>query len=214
MLETTQDCIHKALSQLKDQPLIKGIGITNQRETTCVWSKSTGKPLHHAIVWPDSRNTQTVKTLAQKSDKGLDVLRKKTGLPLSTYFAAVKLRWLLDNVDAVREAHEEDDLLFGTVDTWMLWNLTGGVKGGRFLTDVTNASRTMLMNLETLDWDDEALEFFGIKRSCLADIVSCSQIYGDMADGPLKGVPIAGMIGDQQAALVGQKCLSVGLATP
>jgi glycerol kinase len=214
MVDSTRYCIQQALSKLsttgRSVSDVKGVGITNQRETACVWSRSSGKPLHPAIVWLDARTAPTVKALGSKTEHGMDVLKKRTGLPLSTYFSAVKLRWLLDNVDAVREAHAKDDLMFGTVDTWMLWNLTGGMDGGLFLTDVTNASRTMLMDLETLDWDADALSFFGIKRSCLADIVSCSQVYGQMAHGPLEGVPIAGMIGDQQAALVGQKCLSLG----
>ncbi|GAA93942.1 hypothetical protein E5Q_00588 [Mixia osmundae IAM 14324] len=214
LLSSIETCIVGALKQLEERGYsksnIKGIGITNQRETTVVWSKMTGKALHHAIAWPDTRNTSTVRKLAAKSDKGVSALREKTGLPISTYFAGVKLRWLLDNVKEVREAHDSGDLMFGTVDTWLLWNYTGGLKGGLHLTDVTNASRTMFMDLRKLAWDDSLLEFFGVKREILPEIVSNSEIYGKFTSGPLEGMPIAGIVGDQQAALIGNKCLSKG----
>ncbi|TXT08913.1 hypothetical protein VHUM_03041 [Vanrija humicola] len=191
---------------------IPALGITNQRETTCVWSRSTGKPLYNAIAWPDTRNTITVKQLALKSEIGIDAVKEKTGLPLSTYFAGTKLRWLLDNVPEVRAAHDSGDLIFGTVETWVLWNLTGGINGGVHLTDVTNASRTMLMNLRTTQWDKDCLEFFGINASVLPKIVSNAEVYGKINRGAFAGLPIAGMIGDQQAALVGNKCIEIGSA--
>lgn len=177
-----------------------------------VWDKKTGKALHNIIVWPDTRNTQTVKKLAKKSDKGVDALKEKTGLPISTYFAGVKLQWLRDNVKEVEEAHKAKTLAFGTIDTYLLWRLTGGLEGGVYYTDVTNASRTMLMNIATLEWDDELLKFFDLDKSCLAEIVSNSQEYGKLKAGvkKLDGIPVAGLIGDQQAALVGNKCLSKG----
>jgi len=193
---------------------IKGVGLTNQRETACVWSRSTGKPFPNvnAIAWPDTRNTATIRQLAAKSDKGVDALKGKTGLPISTYFSGTKLRWMLDNIPAVKEAHDNDDLLFGTVESFALYNLTGGKDGGVHLTDVTNASRTMLMSLETLDWDKECLEFFGVKHNILPKIVSNAEVYGKISSGAFKGFQICGMIGDQQAALVGQKCVEVGSA--
>jgi len=216
IMSSIYTCIEGGLDKLVEKGYkredVKGVGITNQRETACVWSRKTGRPVHNAVVWPDTRNTTTVRQLASKSDKGVDALKEKTGLPLSTYFAGVKLRWLLDNDQAVKAAHDSGDLLFGTVDTWILWNLTGGLDGGVFKTDVTNASRTMFMNLKTLAWDDELLDFFGVKKECLAEIVSNSEIYGKISSGSLKGLEIAGMIGDQQAALAGQKCLTAGEA--
>lgn len=216
--ESCLECVNKAIEKLESETEykrgdVKGFGITNQRETTLVWDKKTGKKLYNAIVWPDTRNTSTVKKLAKQSKDGLDALKEKTGLPISTYFAGVKLRWLLDNVKEVAEAHENKTLLFGTVDTYLLWKFTGGLDGGLLYTDVTNASRTMFMSLKTLDWDAELLEFFGVDKSCLAQIVSNSQVYGDMKCGSnLDGVPIAGLVGDQQGALVGNKCFQPGQA--
>ncbi|KLT39224.1 putative glycerol kinase [Cutaneotrichosporon oleaginosum] len=216
LIGTVNECLEGVASKLKEKGIekdqIPAMGITNQRETTCVWSRSTGKPLHNAVVWPDTRNTVTVRLLSLKTRKGGDVLKEKTGLPLSTYFAGPKLKWLLDNVDAVKEAHEKDDLMFGTVESWVLWNLTGGKEGGVHLTDVTNASRTMLMDLKTLQWDDECLKFFGFRPKILPKIVSNAEVYGNVASGAFKGLPIAGMIGDQQAALVGNKCVELGSA--
>ncbi|KAL8283991.1 hypothetical protein RQP46_005104 [Phenoliferia psychrophenolica] len=218
LVETSVQCVDRAVAQFEKlgykREQIKTIGITNQRETTLVWSKSTGKPLHPAIVWPDTRNTHTVRELQALADKkGLSaVIRKKTGLPISTYFAGVKFKWMLDNVPAVKSAHDADDLFFGTVETWLLWMFTGGLNGGLFYTDVTNASRTMFMNLETLDWDDELLAFFGVHKSCLAKIVSNCEVYGKIQTTVLAGTTISGLIGDQQSAVVGQKCLTTGMA--
>lgn len=200
--ESCVECIAEAVKKLeKDGKFkksdIKGIGITNQRESTVVWSKETGEKLHNVIVWPDTRNTSTVKKLAKKAgDKGVDALRSKTGLPISTYFAGVKLRWMLDNVPEVKKAHDDKKLHFGTIDTYLLWRFTGGKDGGVLYTDVTNASRTMFMNIDTLEWDDELLDFFDVNKDCLAEIVSNSQVYGEMKCGSaLDGLPIAGMIG-------------------
>jgi glycerol kinase len=191
---------------------IKSVGITNQRETTVVWDKTTGKPLYNAIVWADTRTQATVHALNRKHPLGAQSTQAQCGLPITTYFSAVKLRWMIDNVPIIKESHEKETALFGTVDSWLIYNLTGGVNGGIHVTDVTNASRTMFMNINTLKWDHELLNFFGVKRAILPKIVSSSEIYGNIIDGPLKGVPIAGCLGDQQAALVGQKCFAVGEA--
>jgi glycerol kinase len=186
---------------------LAAVGITNQRETTMIWDRKTGKPLHNAVVWMDTRTDQLVSAFAR--DGGKDRLRAKTGLPLATYFSGFKLRWLLDHVPGAQKKAEAGDLLFGTMDSWTLWNLTGGTDGGLHLTDVTNASRTQLMNLETLDWDDELLRLFDIPRACLPEIRSSSEVYGK-GKGVLAGVPVAGILGDQQAALFGQACLQPG----
>jgi glycerol kinase len=143
--------------------------------------------------------------LAEQSDKGLDALKKTTGLPLSTYFSGPKLRWMMDNVPEVKDAHDSGDLYFGTVDSWVLWNMTGGLDGGVHLTDCTNASRTMFMDLETLDWSQDCLDFFKVDKACLPKIVSNAEVFGKVSQGKFKGFPIAGLIGDQQAALVGNK---------
>jgi glycerol kinase len=186
------------------------IGITNQRETTMIWDRRTGEPLHNALVWQDTRVDPLVGYFAGQGGK--DRFRAITGLPLASYFSGLKLKWLLDNVPNARALADAGHLLFGTMDTWVLWNLTGGVNGGLHVTDVTNASRTQLMRLDTLQWDDELLRTFTIPRSVLPKIVSSSEVYGDVASGPLKGVPIAGILGDQQAALVGQTCFEPGEA--
>ncbi|KAL8276077.1 hypothetical protein RQP46_011520 [Phenoliferia psychrophenolica] len=218
LVDTSSTCVDRAIEDFEKlgykREQIKTIGITNQRETTLVWSKSTGMPLYPAIVWPDTRNAQTVHQLKDKAKKeGLEaVIKEKTGVPISTYFAGVKLKWLLDNVIAVKNAHDVDDMYFGTVETWLLWKFTGGLNGGLHYTDVTNASRTMFMNLETLDWDAELLAFFGVRRSCLAKIVSNCEVYGVMKTTALAGTTISALIGDQQSALVGQKCLTTGMA--
>jgi len=183
---------------------LAAVGITNQRETTLLWDRSTGEPVHSAIVWMDTRTDQLVAQLA--AEGGQDRLRGKTGLPLATYFSGLKLRWLLDEVPGARERAETGELLFGTIDTWLAWNLTG-----LHITDVTNASRTQLMNLETLDWDAEILTLLDIPRACLPQIRSSSEVYGTCR-GVLEGVPLAGMLGDQQAALFGQACLAPGEA--
>lgn len=183
------------------------IGIANQRETTLLWDRRTGKPLHNALVWQDTRVDPLVASYAQ--DGGKDRLRAKTGLPLASYFSGLKLRWLLDNVPGARAKAEAGDALFGTIDSWLVWNLTGGRDGGLHVTDVTNASRTQLMNLSTLDWDAEILDLFGLPLACLPRIASSSETYGEAGDR-LAGVPIAGILGDQQAALVGQTCFRPG----
>ncbi|AWM89153.1 glycerol kinase GlpK [Microvirga sp. 17 mud 1-3] len=185
---------------------LAAIGITNQRETTLLWDKATGKPLYNALVWQDTRVDPLVAEFSREG--GPDRLRDKTGLPLTSYFSGLKLRWLLDNVPGAREKAAAGEALFGTVDTWLVWNLTGG---RCHITDVTNASRTQLMDLRQLEWDDEILSLFDIPRACLPTIVSSSEVYGE-AVGPLKGVPIAGILGDQQAALVGQACFQPGEA--
>jgi glycerol kinase len=188
---------------------LSAVGVTNQRETTVVWDRSTGEPAYNAIVWQDTRTDQIVNELA--SNGGLDRLRPKTGLPLATYFSGPKIKWILDNVDGARQRAEAGELLFGNIDTWCIWNLTGGTGGGVHVTDVTNASRTLLMNLETLDWDAEILDLLGIPRAMLPDIKASSEVYGE-AKGALAGIPVAGDLGDQQAALFGQTCFSVGEA--
>lgn len=188
---------------------LSAVGITNQRETTVLWDRRSGKPVHNALVWMDTRTDQLVAELAR--DGGQDRLRGKTGLPLATYFSGLKLRWLLDTVPGAQAAAEAGELLFGTIDSWLAWQLTGGTAGGLHLTDVTNASRTQLMDLATLDWDDEILTLFKIPRACLPAIRSSSEIYGDCV-GALAGVPLAGILGDQQAALFGQACLAPGEA--
>ncbi|WP_197379468.1 glycerol kinase GlpK [Mycolicibacterium mengxianglii] len=193
---------------------LAALGITNQRETTLVWNRKTGRPYYNAIVWQDTR-TDRIAAALDRDGRG-DVIRQKAGLPPATYFSGGKVQWILDNVDGVREATERGDAIFGTTDSWLLWNLTGGTRGGVHVTDVTNASRTMLMDLETLDWDDELLSFFGIPRQMLPRIVSSSspEPYGvTLPTGPLAGeVPLTAALGDQQAAMVGQVCLSVGEA--
>ncbi|KAG9294803.1 hypothetical protein G9A89_008495 [Geosiphon pyriformis] len=191
---------------------IKAIGITNQRETTVVWDRITGKPLYNAIVWSDTRTHDLVHRLNKTTSFGAKALKEKCGLPITTYFSALKLKWMLENVAVVKEAHDKETLLFGTIDSWLIWNLTGGNKGGIHITDVTNASRTMFMDIRSLKWSDELLEFFEVKPSVLPRIVSSSEIYGDITIGSLQGISIAGVLGDQQAALVGQKCFKPGEA--
>ena len=189
---------------------LAAIGITNQRETTVLWSKSTGKPVYNAIVWQDTRVADAVSEFA--SHGGQDRYRAKTGLPLSTYFSGLKIRWILDEVPGARKAADSGDLLFGNIDTFIIWNLTGGINGGVHVTDVTNASRTQLMNLDTLDWDEEILRDFDIPRAILPRIASSSEVYGHAAFDAVQGVPIAGDLGDQQAALFGQACFKPGEA--
>jgi len=188
---------------------LAAVGITNQRETAVVWDRNTGKAIHNAIVWQDTRTDQIINEFAK--DGGQDRLRSKVGLPLATYFSGPKVKWMLDNVQGARAKAEAGDLLFGNIDTWCIWNLTGGTSGGVHVTDVTNASRTMLMDLQTLDWDDEILALMGIPRSMLPAIKSSSAVYGQGV-GTLAGIPIAGDLGDQQAALFGQTCFSAGEA--
>jgi glycerol kinase len=189
---------------------LEAIGITNQRETTVVWDRTTGEPIHPAIVWQDTRTAALVDELA--GEPGPDRLRAATGLPLSTYFSGPKLRWLLDHVDGAQERAEAGELAFGTIDSWLVWNLTGGSRGGLHVTDVTNAGRTLLMDLETLDWHEPSLALMGIPRAMLPAIRSSSELYGEVRVGAARGVPITGILGDQQAALFGQACFEPGEA--
>ncbi|GIF38436.1 glycerol kinase GlpK [Actinoplanes xinjiangensis] len=193
---------------------LAAVGITNQRETTVVWDRRTGRPYYNAIVWQDTR-TDRIASALDRDERG-QTIRRKAGLPPATYFSGGKIQWILENVDGVREAAERGDALFGNTDSWLLWNITGGKEGGNHVTDVTNASRTMLMNLETLDWDDELLSFFGIPRAMLPEIRPSSDPNGygvAHVSGPLGGdVPLTGDLGDQQAATVGQVCFSPGEA--
>ena len=191
---------------------LAAIGVTNQRETTIVWDARTGRPLHNAIVWQDTR-TDTIASALERDGHG-DTIRHKAGLPPATYFSGGKLQWLLENVDGLRESAERGDALFGTPDTWVVWNLTGGPDGGVHATDVTNASRTMLMDLETLDWDDELLALFGVPRAMLPTINPSSHAtaYGVTVARGLPPVPVTGVLGDQQAATVGQVCFAPGEA--
>ena len=189
---------------------LAAIGITNQRETTVVWSKKTGNAVHNAIVWQDGRVADTVNELAAAG--GQDRYRAKTGLPLSTYFSGLKISLILYHVPGAREAAEAGELIFGNIDTFVIWNLTGGVNGGVHVTDVTNASRTQLMDLKTLEWDDAILKDFGIPKTMLPEIRSSSEVYGMAVLDAVKDVPIAGDLGDQQAALFGQACFKPGEA--
>jgi glycerol kinase len=191
---------------------IAAIGITNQRETAVVWNRKTGKPYYNAIVWQDMRTADLVAQFAADSPDGQDRFREKTGLPLATYFSGLKLKWLLDNVAGLREDAERGDAFFGNMDSFVVWNLTGGPNGGLHLTDVTNASRTQLMDLKTLDWDNDLLDAFTVPRVMLPQIRPSSEVYGMVQSEVLPGVPIAGILGDQQAALVGQTCFEPGQA--
>ncbi len=190
---------------------LAAVGITNQRETTVVWDRTTGKPVYNAIVWQDTRTQRIVEQLG--GDEGAEKYKKKVGLPLATYFAGPKIKWILDNVDGAREKAEAGDLLFGTTDTWVLWNMTGGTDGGAHVTDVTNASRTMLMNIDSLTWNEEIAADMGVPVSMLPEIRSSSEVYGKGREGGMvPGVPIAGILGDQQAATFGQAAFEVGAA--
>ncbi|XP_048349971.1 glycerol kinase isoform X2 [Sphaerodactylus townsendi] len=217
ILQSVYECMEKTCEKLKQLNIdignIKAIGISNQRETTVVWDKTTGKPLYDAIVWLDLRTQSTVDKLLEKipgHDKSF--FKSRTGLPLSTYFSAVKLRWLLDNVKGVEQAVKEGRALFGTIDSWLIWSLTGGKDGGVHCTDVTNASRTLLFNIHSLDWDANLCNFFDIPIDILPTVRSSSEIYGLVTSGALTGVPISGSLGDQSAALVGQMCFKDGQA--
>jgi len=209
--ERTQEVIGEAMqSKGLTSKDLAAVGITNQRETTVVWNRKTGRAVYNAVVWQDTRVSSYVDELAKAG--GQDRLRAKTGLPLATYFSGLKIRWILENVPGVRALAEAGEVLFGNIDTFLLWNLTGGPNGGIHVTDVTNASRTQLMNLETLQWDEEILSVFSIPAVMLPRIVSSSEVYRHVATGPLAGVPLAGDLGDQQAALVGQTCFEPGQA--
>jgi glycerol kinase len=209
----TQEVMDGALAKVGSDQLtvvseIAAIGVTNQRETTVVWDKNTGQPVYNAIVWQDTRTDMICNELAK--DGGQDRFREKTGLPLATYFSGPKIKWILDHVDGARAKAEAGELLFGNIDSWIIWNLTG-----EHVTDVTNASRTLLMNLQTLNWDDEILSLLDIPRGMLPEIKSSSEIYGHagaIRESPLRGIPVCGDLGDQQAALFGQTCYSAGEA--
>ncbi|AQP50651.1 glycerol kinase GlpK [Tessaracoccus flavescens] len=190
---------------------IAAVGITNQRETTVVWDKTTGEPVYNAIVWQDTRTGKIVEELG--GEIGQDRYKDRVGLPLATYFCGPKVKWILDNVEGAREKADAGNLVMGTMDTWVVWNMTGGVSGGIHITDVTNASRTMLMDLKTLDWDPEIAADMTIPMSMLPEIKSSAEVYGEgRAQGMLPGVPIAGILGDQQAATFGQACFESGMA--
>ncbi|KAL1022049.1 hypothetical protein UPYG_G00021560 [Umbra pygmaea] len=223
ILQSVYECMDRTcekLTQLNiDISNIKAIGVTNQRETTLVWDKETGEPLYNAIVWLDLRTQSTVERLINKTPgRNKNHLKHKTGLPISTYFSAVKLRWLLDNVEEVANAVRTRRAVFGTIDSWLIWCLTGGKRGGVHCTDVTNASRTMLFNIHTMDWDPELCKYFDIPMEILPKVRSSSEIYGlmkicsSMTSGSLTGIPISGCLGDQSAALVGQMCFQDGQA--
>ncbi len=189
---------------------LAAVGITNQRETTLLWDRASGQPLHNALVWQDTRVDQLVAEYAREG--GQNRFRAKTGLPLASYFSGLKLRWLLDQVPGTRSKAANGEAMFGTIDSWLAWNLTGGPSGGVHITDVTNASRTQLMNLATCDWDDDMLRDFDIPRACLPKILPSSTVYGEIRTATLRGAKLAGILGDQQAALVGQTCFAPGEA--
>jgi glycerol kinase len=206
--QRTQECIHEALTSADASAAhVAGIGITNERETVVLWDRRTGRTVASAITWQDMRTAAAADALA--ADGGIDRFQERTGLPISTYSSALKLSWLLDQEPTRRDAAQRGELLFGTPDTWLLWNLTGGPNGGVHATDPTNAGRTLLMNLHTLEWDDELLETMEIPRALLPEIRSSSEVYGTAA-GDLSGVPVAGVLGDQQASLFGHTCFDHG----
>ena len=207
----TQEVIAEAMQQRALTPRdLAAIGITNQRETTVLWDRKTGRPLYNALVWQDTRVEDAVAEFSRTG--GQDRFREKTGLPLTTYFSSLKIRWILDHVPDARRMAESGDVLFGNIDTYLVWNLTGGCNGGIHVTDVTNASRTQLMNLHSLSWDQEMLAAFNIPETILPRICSSSEIYGAAKLDTIGDVPIAGILGDQQAALVGQTCFNAGEA--
>jgi glycerol kinase len=207
----SQEVLDEALEQAGgNRDDIAALGITNQRETTVVWDRNTGEPVHNALVWQDTRTDKIVDELS--ADGGQARFQAQVGLPLATYFSGPKVRWILDNVDGARAKAEAGDLAFGNMDTWMIWNLTGGTNGGLHITDVTNASRTMLMDLKTLAWDEDIASTIGVPTSMLPEIRASSEVYGEVAAGGFQGISIAGDLGDQQAATFGQACLSPGEA--
>lgn len=214
IIDTVLECIEKVGEYLSQMGLshksIKVVGLTNQRETTILWDKKTGKALYNAIVWLDTRTHSTVEEMLSKCNNNPNYLKLESGLPMSTYFSAFKIKWLMDNVLQVKDAIREDRCAFGTVDSWLLWNLLGDKSV--HCTDVTNASRTMLMNLKTLQWDNYLCDFFGIPKSILPEIKSSAENYGVINQGCLKGIPITAVLGDQQADLVGQLCWEKGSA--
>ncbi|WP_414172337.1 glycerol kinase GlpK [Clavibacter tessellarius] len=206
----TREVIGQALSKADiTRHDVEAVGITNQRETAVVWDRTTGKPVYNAIVWQDTRTQKIVDRLA--ADGGVERFKPTVGLPLATYFSGTKIVWILENVEGARAKAEAGELMFGTTDTWVLWNLTGGTDGGVHVTDVTNASRTLFMDLETLQWDDEILKAFDVPRSMLPEIKSSSEVYGRVESSSLlREVPIAGILGDQQAATFGQAAFDQG----
>lgn len=206
-LHVIEQALHKGELTASD---LAAVGITNQRETTVLWDRRTGLPLHNAIVWQDTRVDAQVQRYARHG--GQDRFREKTGLPLASYFSGLKLQWLLNEIPGARAKAAAGDALFGTIDSWLLWNLTGGVAGGEHITDVTNASRTQLMNLQTLRWDPELLDAFQIPPACLPTIAPSSMLYGKAKIAPLVNCKISGILGDQQAALVGHACFHPGEA--
>jgi glycerol kinase len=206
--EVVEEAMQSAGASADD---VAALGITNQRETALVWDRTTGEAVHNAIVWQDTRTDKLVDELS--ADGGQDRFRSQTGLPLATYFSGPKVRWILDNDESLASRAESGDLVFGNMDTWLLWNLTGGTDGGLHITDPTNASRTLLMDLETLDWDDALCSAIGVPRAMLPEIKASSEVYGEVTSGgALQGVKIAGDLGDQQAATFGQTCFSPGEA--
>ncbi|MEY2533958.1 MAG: glycerol kinase, partial [bacterium] len=209
---STQEVMDEALQSAgASADDIAGLGVTNQRETTVVWDKNTGEPVMNAIVWQDTRTDRIVDELSREG--GQTRFQEITGLPLATYFSGPKVRWILENVDGARERAEAGDLVFGNIDTWCIWNLTGGTDGGIHMTDVTNASRTLLFDLRKLEWDPELCEEIGVPMAILPEIRSSSENYGPIrARGTFRDVPVSGILGDQQAATFGQACLAVGEA--
>jgi glycerol kinase len=205
--EVIDEAMDKAGASADD---IAALGITNQRETAVVWDRNTGEPVTNAIVWQDTRTDKLVEELS--ADGGQDRFREQVGLPLATYFSGPKVRWILDNVEGARERAEAGELMFGNIDTWLIWNLTGGTDGGLHITDVSNASRTMLMDLNSLAWDEGIAATIGVPTSMLPEIRPSSQVYGEVHTGRLRGVALAGDLGDQQAATFGQTCFSTGEA--
>jgi len=211
IIHRTEEVAAEAMAKARLRPAdLAAIGVTNQRETTVVWNRRTGEPVHNAIVWQDTRVADGVTEYARNG--GQDRFRAKTGLPLATYFSALKIRWILDHVSEARQRAEGGELLFGNIDAFVMWHLTGGPDGGIHVTDVSNASRTQLMNLATLDWDPDILNAFGIPRAMLPRIASSSEAFASARCEAIRGVPIAGILGDQQAALVGQACFDPGEA--
>src|SRR5438067_13779293 len=206
--QRTQEVIRAGLDKVKAAD-IAAVGVTNQRETTVVWDRTNGRPVYNAIVWQDTRTDQICNELS--ADGGQDRFRAKTGLPIATYFSGPKIKWILENVDGIRDKAESGDVIFGNIDSFVIWQLTGGPDGGVHVTDVTNASRTMMMSLETLDWDEEILGILNVPRAMLPEIRASSEVYCE-AKGDLSGISVAGDLGDQQAALFGQTCFSVGEA--
>ena len=207
--DNTREVIGQALSRANiTRHNVKAVGITNQRETSVVWDRTTGEAVYNAIVWQDTRTQSIVDRLAEGN---VERFKAKVGLPLATYFSGTKIVWVLENVEGACEKADRGDLLFGTIDSWITWNLTGGVNGGVHITDVTNASRTLFMDLKTLQWDDEILGIFGVPKSMLPEIKSSSEVYGIGSESSqLRGVPIAGILGDQQAATFGQAAFDAG----